>query len=104
MKRVFPNLIHNNQSGYIPGRNISENIRSILDIMDYTKVRLLINLEWEFLEKCLNRFAFVPDFTRWVSIFYKDIQSFIINNGFCLNYFQIDRGVRQGIASPHICL
>ena len=30
MKSLLPKLIHN-QSGYIPGRNISENIRSILD-------------------------------------------------------------------------
>ena len=37
LKRVLPNLIHENQSGYIPGRNIYENIRSILDIMEYTK-------------------------------------------------------------------
>ena len=36
-KRVLPNLIHENQSGYIPGRNIYENIRSILDIIEYTK-------------------------------------------------------------------
>ena len=36
-KRVLPNLMHENQSGYIPGRNIYENIRSILDIMEYTK-------------------------------------------------------------------
>ena len=67
IKRLLPDLIHNNQSGYIPGRNISENIRSILDIMEYTKVKklpgLLLfidfekafdSLEWDFLEKCLE--------------------------------------------------
>ena len=32
MKRLLPGLIHHNQSGCIPGRNVSENIRSILDI------------------------------------------------------------------------
>ena len=37
LKCVLPNLIRENQSGYIPGRNICENIRSILDIMEYTK-------------------------------------------------------------------
>ena len=109
MKRVLPNLVHNNQTGYIPGRNISENIRSILDIMEYTKAKklpgLLLfidfekafdSLEWEFLEKCLIRFGFGPDFIRWVSIFYNDIQSCIINNGLCSHYFKIGRGIRQG--------
>ena len=65
MKRLLPGLIHHEQSGYIPGRNISENIRSILDIMEFTKVKklpgLLLfldfekafdSLEWDFLAKC----------------------------------------------------
>ena len=109
MKRLLPGLIHHNQSGYIPGRNISENIRSILDIMEYTKVKklpgLLLfidfekafdSLEWDFLEKCLEKFYFGPDFRRWVHIFYNDVQSCVINNGLCSHYFHIKRGVRQG--------
>ena len=37
LKRVLPNLIHENQSGYISGRSISDNIRSLLDIMEYKR-------------------------------------------------------------------
>ena len=109
MKRLLPGLIHHNQSGYIPGRNISENIRSILDIMEYTKVKkipgLLLfidfekafdSLEWDFFEKCLERFNFGPDFRRWVPTFYTDVQSCVINNGLCSQYLHIKRGVRQG--------
>jgi len=77
MKGLLPKLIHYNHSGYILGRNIIENIRSILDIMDYARAkklpRILLfidfdkafdSLEWTFLEKCLNQFGFGPDFTR----------------------------------------
>ena len=109
IKRLLPDLIHNNQSGYIPGRNISENIRSILDIMEYTKVKklpgLLLfidfekafdSLEWDFLEKCLEKFNFGPDLIKWIKTFYNDIQSCVINNGLCSQYFNIGRGVRQG--------
>jgi len=109
MKSLLPKLIHYNQSGYIPGRNISENIRLILGIMDYTSAKKLPgillfidfekafdSLEWTFLEKCLNEFGFGPDFIRWINIFYKDIQSCIINNGLCSHYLRIERGVRQG--------
>ena len=109
MKCLLPGLIHNNQSGYIPGRNISENIRSILDIMEYTKAKklpgLLLfidfekafdSLEWDFLEKCLGKFNFGQDFRRWLNIFYNDVQSCVINNGLCSRYFNIERGVRQG--------
>ena len=44
MKRLLPELIHDNQSGYIPGRWIGENIRSILDIMQYTQSKELPGL------------------------------------------------------------
>ena len=67
LKRVLPNLLHKNQSGYIPGGNICENIRSILDIMKYTKdsnkpgilffidfEKAFDSLEWDFLNKCLE--------------------------------------------------
>ena len=51
MKRLLPNLIHENQSGYIPGRRINENIRSVLDILDYTKDKnlqgLLVFIDFE---------------------------------------------------------
>ena len=39
MKRLLPGLIHHNQTGYIPGRNIGENMRSILDIMSFTQAK-----------------------------------------------------------------
>ena len=73
IKHLLPNLINNNQSGYIPDRHIGENTRSILDIMDYTKARVLPDLlflgfekafdslEWDFLEKCLDLFNFGTD-------------------------------------------
>ena len=41
MKSLLPKLIHYNQSEYIPSRNISENIHSILDVMDYTSAKKL---------------------------------------------------------------
>ena len=109
MKRLLPGIIHHNQSGYIPGRNIGENIRSILDIMSFTRAKnlpgLLLfidfekafdSLEWYFLKKCLELFNFGPDLIRWVNTFYKNVKSCIINNGLCSHYFNVERGVRQG--------
>ena len=44
MKQLLPGLIHHNQTGYVPGRNIEENIRSILDIMSFTQGKNLPGL------------------------------------------------------------
>lgn len=109
MKRLLPKVIHNNQTVYIPGRRTGENIHLIFDIMDYTKTNklpgLLLfidfekafdSLEWDFLEKCLDKFNFGPDFVSWVNNFYKDILSCIINNGVSSHYLHIERGVRRG--------
>jgi len=41
VKSLLPTVVHYNQSGYIPGRNISDNIRSTLDIIDYTRAKKL---------------------------------------------------------------
>ena len=83
--------------------------------MEYTKVKKLRipgllffidfekafdSLEWDFLEKCLEKFNFGPDFRRWVNIFYNDVQSCVINNGLCSRYFNIERGVREAGGPP----
>ena len=61
------------------------------------------SLEWDFLNKCLELFNFGPEFIRWVNIFYKNTQSCVINNGLCCEYFNIERGVRQGDSlSPYL--
>ena len=58
--------------------------------------KALDSLEWDFLEKCLEKFNFGPDLIRWINTFYNGIQSCVINNGLCPQYFNIGRGVRQG--------
>ena len=109
IKKVLPDVIHQNQTGYVKDRFIGETIRSIYDIMDFTVTEnipgLMIfidfqkafdSVEWSFLIKCLEEFNFGPDFIRWVGVFYKDIKSFIINNGLTSNFFPLERGVRMG--------
>ena len=101
IKSVLSNIIHHNQTGYIKDRFIGETVRSILNVMDFTKKKdlpgLLIfidfqkafdTLEWNFLSQCLSSFNFGPDFMRWIRTFYKSIQSCVIHNG-CLQTISI---------------
>ena len=109
IKNVLPNIIHHNQTGYVKDRYIGETIRSVFDIMDFTAKEgipgLMIfidfekafdSVEWEFLRYCLKSFNFGPNFIHWVQTFYRNIQSCVINNGLSSNYFNLERGVRQG--------
>ena len=105
----LPTLIHSDQTGFIKGRYIGENIRLIEDVMEYTKVHnipgILIaldfkkafdSLEWGYIMKTLDAFNFGTSIKRWISTFYSNIESAVINNGFLTNWFKPSRGVRQG--------
>ena len=109
IKKVLPDIIYHNQTGFVEDRYIGETVCSIFDIMDYTVKEnvpgLMIfidfqkafsSLEWDYLLKCLEVFNFGPNFIRWVETFYKNIQSCVINNGCSSDYFTLEWGVRQG--------
>ena len=109
IKGHLSKLVHPNQVGYVEGRQISNNIRAISDIYHYTKGKnipgILMNIDfekafdsvdWEFMKLVLRKFNFGDSLIRWIDVFYTDISSCVINNGFTTNYFNLQRGVRQG--------
>ena len=60
-------------------------------------------LEWSFISKTLQHFGFVPLLLNWIELFYCNIESCILNNGWESNYFKLSRGVRQGSPlSPYL--
>ena len=73
---------------------LKENVPSLLIFIDFQKA--FDSLEWNFLLSCLEAFNFAPDFIRWVKIFFKNIESCVINNGLMSDYFTLEQGVRQG--------
>ena len=118
IKRVLPNIIHSDQTGFINGRCISKNTRLLYDIIHYTETRnipgllVLIDFEkafdsvsWSFIKKTLSFFRFGPDIKKWIEIFYRNIKSCVVVNGQVSTLFQIERGCRQGDPlSPYIYL
>ena len=116
MDKVLSLLINPDQTGFIKGRFIGQNIRLINDILEQTKLHnipgILLQLdfrkafdtiEWEFIQRTIALFNFGNSIQRWISIFYSKTESAVLNNGFCTNYFQLSRGVRQGCPlSPHL--
>ena len=50
LEPILPNLIHPDQTGFVKGRYIGENIRLISDIMEYTTLQkipgILVSLDF----------------------------------------------------------
>ena len=109
IEKYLPKLINSDQTGFVKGRYIGQNIRLLSDIMEYLEAKktsgLLFfidfekafnSLEWDFISKALNAFNFGLNVKRWISIFYTDVQSAVMNGGFLTTHFNISRGVRLG--------
>ena len=116
IKSVIPKLINNDQTGFLKGRFIGENIRLIDNIINYASQKnipgLLLfidfekafdSLEWSFIERTLQYFGFGPSLISWFQTFYKNIESCVLNNGWASCFIQLQRGVRQGCPlSPYL--
>ena len=116
LEASLPKLINHDQTGFIKGRYIGENIRLIIDVMEYTKAHdipgILVSLdfrkafdslEWPFIMRTLDTFNFGTSIKKWVCTFYTNIESAALNNGFLTKWFRPSRGVRQGCPlSPYL--
>ena len=116
MKVVLNDLISPEQTGFLKGRFIGENVRLILDLINHCDNQAIPGallfldyekafdcLDWDFMLKALSFFNFGPVFLNWIKTLYSNISTCVINNGFLTNYFRVSRGVRQGCPlSPYL--
>ena len=109
LQKVLPYVIDEDQTGYIKGRFIGQNIRIIEDVLYFVKkeklpgIILTVDFEkafdsinWNFIYKALELFNFGPLFCKWVKTMYENISSTIINSGNTCEWFYPSRGIRQG--------
>ena len=86
LEAVLPTIVHTDQTGFIKGRYIGENIRLINDVMEYTKIenkggiltsldfkKAFDSLEWPLIHETLETFNFGDSLMKWVTLFYSNI-------------------------------
>ena len=109
IKPLLEKIIHEDQSGFLPGRKISANIRCIFDLMEHLNKEqqegMLISVYYE---KCFDRiekdsllgamkmFNFGQGIISWVNTMYTGSTLKVLNNGFLTDEIKLTRGCRQG--------
>ena len=106
---VVKGIINPDQTGFLKGRCIQDNLRLIQDVIDYTykdrvpgiicalDFRAAFNsLEHEFIFFALEKFGFGESFIKWVKLLYNDTERSILNNGYTSQWFSPKRGIMQG--------
>ena len=109
LKTVIDKLISPDQTGYIQGKFLGQNIRVIQDIIDMieeenTEAALLFldfkkafdTVNHDFLFKTLERYKFGNSFTNWVKIMYNKAESCVTNNGWVSKPLKKKCGIRRG--------
>lgn len=109
LSEVIEQVIHPDQSYYVPGRSIFDNVSFVRDILDVSKLFklhcALISLDQEkafdrvehkYLWKALTAFSFCEDFVEMIKVLYTDVESVLKVNGGLCNPFNVGRGIRQG--------
>ena len=116
LKTILNYIIHTDQTGFMKGRYIGENIVTLLDIIEYCEkygleaVLIAIDfekafdqLDWNYIWEALSYFNIPDKLIYWIKTLYNDSNSCVTNNGFMSRYFKMGRGVRQGCPlSPYL--
>ena len=109
IKKVITKLIHTDQTGFIKGRQITDNIRATKDLLEYTDQNnmegyLILTdasmafdkLQFNYIDASLEAFNFPPTFRKYIQMMRSQCEKSAINNGHRGQFIPVERGVFQG--------
>ena len=116
IKKVLPQIISNEQTGFMYNRFIGDNTRLTYDLMHFlkkaNKTALFLSLDiqdafnsvnWDFIRITLRNLHFPEFFIRWFDTLCSEAASLIIYNGHISKRIRLERSCRQGDPlSPYI--
>lgn len=109
LKVDIDQIINETQSGFIKERSIHNNIRLVLDLLDYNFLiedkgfilfldfyKAFDSVEHPFILKALKYFGFGHKFIKLIDMLYNDINSSVSLPWGTSKRFDVERGIRQG--------
>jgi hypothetical protein len=109
LRIILPNLINEDQTCGVQGRNIQDNLMILRDVIDYVNLhnkeaaivsidqeKAFDRIEWKYMFAMMQKMG-IPEFVRrWIEILYSNPTVTINVNNFITEPFQATRGIRQG--------
>ena len=109
IKKVITKLVHSDQTGFIQGRQITDNIRATQDLLWYTNENdvpgyLILTdasmaydkLQFNYIDATLEAFNFPPRFRSYIKMMRSKCEKSAINHGHRGRFQPVQRGVFQG--------
>ena len=109
LKPELPYLINEDQTGFIAGRFIGENTRTVYDIIEHCESfevpgKILIldfakafdTIEWSFISRVFKFINFGENFCKSIELLQFKSFSRVEQNGFLSDKINLARGCRQG--------
>ncbi|XP_033148588.1 uncharacterized protein LOC103869784 [Brassica rapa] len=117
LKQVLPRIIQENQSAFVQGRLLMENVLLTSELVkDYHKdtvsprcvmkidiSKAFNSVQWSFVLESLQALGFPVNFIHWIKLCITSPSFSVQINGDLAGYFQSSRGLRQGCSlSPYL--
>lgn len=109
IQHLLPGLISQHQTGFLPGRQISHNIRKILDIIEILEYEdrpgLVMSLDFykcfdsinhDSIAKIFHYCGFGSSYISYIMLLFKNTQACVQNNGNISRWFPTKHGSPQG--------
>ena len=116
LKIALPDIVGPEQSGFMEGRHIHDNIRKTMDIIAHVsrkKERVFVasldfqkcfdRIEHESIFSALKFFEFPDNYIDWIRLFFNNLQICTQNAGMISRFFRKTRGVNQGCPISPFC-